>query len=180
MHRSTISEDYLEQQKALHRDPNYGTASLRYAPIVRKVLEQAGLKSLSDYGAGKCNLRKALHDLGQTGLEYLPYDPAFPVYGPPKPADLVCCIDVLEHVEEQYLDAVFEDLERITTRIGFLTVHTGPAKKTLPDGRNAHIIQRPASWWLPLMCRHFEIVQMQRAFGGFWVITERKQAPTAA
>jgi hypothetical protein len=172
--RSTISDDYLAQQRELHKNPNYGVASLGYAPVVKQLLDQTGLKTLSDYGAGKCNLQKGLHDLGKRDFEYLPYDPAFPEYGPPRPAEFVCCIDVLEHIEEPYLEAVFLDLKDITRGIGFFSVHTGPAQKTLPDGRNAHIIQKPSSWWLPRLCQYFEIGHLQRGHGGFWVIAEPK------
>jgi hypothetical protein len=173
---TTISDDYLAQQRELHKNPNYGVASLSYAPIVKQLLDQTGIKALSDYGAGKCNLHKGLHHLGKRDFEYYPYDPAFPEYGPPKPAPMVCCIDVLEHVEETYLEQVLLDLKDTTQRIGFFSVHTGPAGKLLPDGRNAHIIQKPASWWLPRMCEHFEIGHLQRGADGFWVIAERKQA----
>jgi hypothetical protein len=173
--RSTISAEYLAQQQALHKNPNYGVASLGYAPIVKELLNQTGIKALSDYGAGKCNLRKGLHDLGKRDFDYFPYDPAFPEYGPPKPAPLVCCIDVLEHIEEPYLEAVFLDLKEITHNIGFFSVHTGAAVKTLPDGRNAHLIQKPTSWWLPRMCQHFEIGHLQRGQGGFWIIAESKK-----
>jgi len=174
--RTTISDGYLAQQRELHKNPNYGVASLSYAPIVKQLLEQSGAKSISDYGAGKCNLRKALHQMGKTDFDYFPYDPAFPEYGPPKPAQLACCIDVLEHVEEDFLDAVLAELREVTERVAFLSVHTGQAAKTLPDGRNAHIIQKPSSWWLPRLCRYFEIAQLQRSPGGFWVIAEPKQA----
>jgi len=34
VNRSTISADYLEQQKILHQNPKYGVASLSFAPIV--------------------------------------------------------------------------------------------------------------------------------------------------
>ena len=174
--RSTISDNYLAQQRELHKNPNYGVASLGYAPVVKKLLDQTGVKSISDYGAGKCNLRRGLHDLGKKDFEYLPYDPAFPEYGSPKPGDLVCCIDVLEHIEEQFLDAVLLDLKEITRRYGFFSVHTGPAIKHLPDGRNAHLIQKPTSWWLPKLCQYFEISHLQRSEGGFWVITEPRKA----
>jgi hypothetical protein len=172
--RSTISEEYLAQQQELHKNAEYGIASLGYAPIVKQLLIQTGIKSISDYGAGKCNLRKGLHDLGKRDFEYFPYDPAFPEYGPPRPAQLVCCIDVLEHIEEQFIEAIFDDLREITKHIGFFSVHTGPAIKNLPDGRNAHIIQKPSSWWLPRLCQHFEIGHLQRGEGGFWVIAEPK------
>ena len=172
--RLTISEQYLAQQRELHKNPNYGVASLSYAPVIKQLLDQTGIKTLSDYGAGKCNLRKGLYDLGKSDFEYFPYDPAFPQYGPPRPAPFVCCIDVLEHIEEPFLEDVLLDLKEITTNIGFFSIHTGPASKILPDGRNAHIIQKPSSWWLPKLCQHFEIAHLQGGKGGFWVITERK------
>ena len=174
--RTTISENYLAQQRELHNNPHYGVASLGYAPVVKQLLDQTGIKAVSDYGAGKCNLRKGLHDLGKRDFEYFPYDPAFPEYGRPKPAPFVCCIDVLEHIEEEYLDAVFLDLQDITTNIGFFSVHTGPAMKVLPDGRNAHIIQQPSSWWLPRICQYFEVAHLQRGHGGFWIIAEPKKS----
>jgi hypothetical protein len=168
----TISQDYLALQRELHKNPNYGVASLAYAPTVASLMQQASLRSLSDYGAGKCNLHKALQESGVKGYEYYHYDPVFPEYGPPKPADLVCCIDVLEHIEIDYLERVLLDLEGITRKLGFFSVHTEPAAKVLADGRNAHLIQQPASWWLPKLCMHFEIGHLQRAPGGFWVIAE--------
>ena len=173
----TISAEYLAQQKLLHQNPNYGVASLQYAPLVIEVADKIKAKSISDYGAGKCNLRKKLHELGKIEFQYFPYDPAFPEYGPPKKADLVCCIDVLEHVEPLYLDAVLDDLKQITVKVGLFTVHTGPAIKRLSDGRNAHLIQEPASWWLPPLCKRFEIAHLQRIPDGFWIVVEpRSQA----
>jgi hypothetical protein len=96
----TISEEYLHLQKELHSNPNYGVASLQMAPIVKKIFEDSNFISISDYGAGKKNLEKGLLKLGLKNFEYYPYDPAFPEYGLPKEADIVCCIDVLEHIED--------------------------------------------------------------------------------
>src|SRR5262245_5427565 len=170
--RLTISPEYRAQQQQLHVNPQYGHMSLSFAPLVKKMMEQFGLKSVSDYGAGKCKLRKGLHDLGKADFEYFAYDPAFPEYGEPRPADLVCCIDVLEHIEPNYLAAVLADLRAITVRFGFFSIATGPAKKALPDGRNAHLIQQRSSWWLPKLCDHFEIAHLQRLPRGFWIIVE--------
>jgi len=170
----TISDDYRNAQKQLHENPNYGVASLQYAPIVKEVIQQIGATSISDYGAGKCRLRMKLKELGLRKFRYFPFDPAFPEYGEPKEAELVCCIDVLEHVEPLYLDAVLIDLRKITTGHGFFTIHTGPAVKTLADGRNAHLIQNPASWWLPKLCDHFEILHLQASPGGFWIVVSPK------
>ena len=45
--RTTISDNYLAQQRELHKNPNYGVASLGYASIVKQVLDQTGIKALS-------------------------------------------------------------------------------------------------------------------------------------
>ena len=109
-----ISDNYLKLQQKLHKNPNYGVASIKFAPNVKKIMEDAKLSSISDYGAGKKNLQKTLNELGLNNYQYYPYDPAFPEYGEATEADLVCCIDVLEHAEEEFLDNILEDLKRIT------------------------------------------------------------------
>ena len=99
------------------------------------------------------------------------------IMAPPRTAELVCCIDVLEHIEPNFVDNVLHDLERITENLGFFSIHMGPAEKILPDGRNAHIIQKPASWWLPIISKYFEVVHLEthKMMGlGFWILVKRK------
>ncbi|MFA6043617.1 MAG: hypothetical protein WC718_01420 [Phycisphaerales bacterium] len=170
-----ISEDYRALQRALHESPDYGVASLGFVGSVRKLIEAFGVRSVTDYGAGKQNLRKGLEAAGVV-VDYRPYDPAFPEYGAPLPADLVCCIDVLEHIEPDHLGAVLDDLRRVTTVRGFFTIHTGPARKVLADGRNAHLIQEPLEWWLPRLEAHFRVIQTQATDGGFIAVVEPRAA----
>ncbi len=101
-----ITEEYRKLQQELHQNPNYGVASLQFAPIVANIIKDLNVESLSDYGAGKKNLLKGLTELGINLKVYQPYDPAFPEYGEPKTADLVCCIDVLEHIEPDLINNV--------------------------------------------------------------------------
>jgi hypothetical protein len=172
--RPVISDDYLRLQQELHRNPHYGVASIQFAPIVKQVIEQVGAKSLCDYGAGKQNLYLTLTQQLGVQIDYRPYDPAFPEYGPPTPADLVCCIDVLEHIEPDFLDNVLDDLAAVTVGYGFYSIHTGPARKHLADGRNAHLIQKPSSWWLPRLCERFEVEGLRPTPGGFSVLVKPK------
>lgn len=173
----TISPEYLEQQKLLHQNPNYGIASLSFAPIVADFIHQTGVRSVSDYGAGKKNLLVGLNNAGMSDIEYYPYDPAFEEYGDPRSADLVCCIDVLEHIEPDRLEHVLLELSKITVNFGFFSIHMGPAAKFLSDGRNAHLIQEPSSWWLPRLTKYFEILHLQshQMMGnGIWVVVRPK------
>ena len=94
----------------------------------------------------------------------------------------MCCIDVLEHVEPHLLDNVLTDLRRVTKNVGFFTVHTGPAVKTLSDGRNAHLIQQSATWWLTKLSDYFQIghVEYYEGMGkGFAVLVGVKPAATS-
>lgn len=154
----TITESYQKQQQKLHENPNYGIASVYFAPIVKEIIEKFKVKSLSDYGAGKQRLNKTLIKEGVFLENYFPYDPAFPEYGQPTAADLVCCIDVLEHIEPNLIDNVLADLAKIVTKIGFFSIHLGPAEKFLDDGRNAHLIQETAEWWLNKVEKYFSVL----------------------
>jgi hypothetical protein len=109
-------------------------------------------------------------------IKYQAYDPAIErLSAPPVPAELVVCIDVLEHIEPLCLKAVLDDLVRVTEGIIFMTIHTGPALKVLSDGRNAHLIQKPLSWWLPKIWKRWDIQTVQIASDhGFYVIGTAK------
>ena len=162
-------------QQALHENPNYGVASLEYAPLVADVVEALGVKEVLDYGAGKGRLGGELRKYIQRSLNIRQYDPAIPQWSAaPEPSEFVACIDVLEHIEPALLDNVLDDLKRVTARVAMFTVHIGPAAKVLLDGRNAHLIQQPPAWWLPKILARFELVQFNRIPNGFWVGVEPK------
>lgn len=169
-----ISEEYRAQQRELHENPAYGRASVFFAPLVVDLIRTRSVLELLDYGAGKCRLQDELRKHG-VEVDYHAFDPALEhISAAPEPREAVVCIDVLEHVEPECLDAVLADLRRCTRRVGLFTVHTGAAMKMLPDGRNAHLIQRPASWWLPKLCDYFEPNVFFPTDGGFLVIVEPK------
>jgi hypothetical protein len=172
---SLISENYRMMQTELHRNPNYGVASVEYAPLVADVMQKVGTRELLDYGAGKGRLGATLEDMFDEPFTIHHYDPAIPQWcAPPEPCRFVACIDVLEHIEPNLIDNVLDDLKRVTAAVGVFTVHTGPAAKVLLDGRNAHLIHKPAAWWLPKFMDRFELAQFQRMAMGFWIVVERK------
>lgn len=156
--RRTISESYRKLNEALHTSrPDYGASGARHAEMIAGLATVMKTESILDYGAGKQTLAQALPQFPVRS-----YDPCVPgIDALPEPADLVTCTDVLEHIEPEHLDAVLNDLKRVTRRLCYLTVATRPAKKTLPDGRNAHLIQQPYEWWLPRIWARFQIDQFQ-------------------
>lgn len=170
-----ITEEYRAMQQKLHENPNYGVASVQYAPLVAQVLDLVGTSELLDYGAGKGRLGQTLRQIVKRPLTIHHYDPAIPEWSKPaEPCMFVACIDVLEHIEPHLLDNVLDDLQRVVTGAFVCTVHTKPAVKVLPDGRNAHLIQQPPSWWLPKFMDRFELATFTRMDMGFWTVLERK------
>lgn len=151
-----ISRAYLKEQRRMHQNERYGAASKKFAPQVASLIKARNPKSILDYGAGKCALRDALGKT-LTGRRFFEYDPGVKAISasPQRQFDMVCCIDVLEHVEPDCLNDVMADIRRLTKRLAVLTIHTGPAGKTLSDGRNAHLIQEPMSWWQEKLGAHF-------------------------
>lgn len=169
-----ISDDYRAQQKHLHESTVYGTASAQHAPAVAKIIDLYGVSKLLDYGAGsRLTLIRTISEkrLVKSKFDYIPYEPAIEKYADePEPAEMVACIDVLEHIEPACLDDVLDHLKRLTLKIGYFTIHCGPAAKTLQDGRNAHLIQEPPEWWLPRITDRFCLQSFQRTPDGFIVL----------
>lgn len=167
-----ITDEYRKEQEELHKNPNYGRASESYAPIVAALINKSKVDNILDYGAGKGRLGQSLPNCGldhRVTIEH--YDPAIPEWSDePEARDLVCCIDVLEHIEPELIDEVLDHLKEKTRYCGFFTIHTGPAKKVLSDGRNAHLIQEDADWWLPKLLDRFELMNFTRVQNGFYVI----------
>ena len=94
-------------------------ASIQFAPFVQQLIQ--ALKASFDLRLRGRASRTCAWRSKTAGvrIDYRPYDPAFPEYGEPRGADLVCCIDVLEHIEPDLLDNVLDDLARITLKHGF-------------------------------------------------------------
>ena len=170
----TFSENYQKLQRQLHDENHeYGSASTRYINAVLGMLNHFNLKTVTDYGAGKKRLYEGLKNhLNEN--EYFPYDPAFPEYGEPKNSDLVCCFDVLEHIEPEFIDNIINDLSTLTIKFGFFTIHTGPAGKFLKDGWNAHLIQKPIDWWLEKLDKKFDLWDMKDLKPVYAIIVKSK------
>lgn len=146
-----ITEDYRKLNERKHQtSQKYGTSGGNYVARVRELARAIGANTILDYGCGKRTLEKAL------GFAIENYDPAIPgLDRVPAPADLVVCTDVLEHIEPECLDAVLDDLQRVTKHYILLTVATQPAMKHLEDGRNTHLIVESADWWMPKLMARF-------------------------
>ena len=139
-----ISPTYRKQNEGLHERKGYGSSGHLWLGHVLEIAEAIGAETILDYGAGKGTLG---HYVDRFGLKYQAYDP---VTFPKKPEgvfDLVVCLDVLEHIEPDCLDAVLDHMLSLTGMAVFCVVNTRASSKVLEDGRNAHLIQHDWYWW---------------------------------
>ena len=163
-----ITESYRQQNALLHEDKNqyYGVAGKAYIPLLTNIYLEYECNDILDYGCGKGKIAKMLRRFPIRN-----YDPAIPEFSDmPEPADLVICLDVMEHIEPECLDNVLEHLRKLVGRIGLISVSTRLAKKTLPDGRNAHLIVEEPEWWLPKFLKHFRLQEYVRSENQFHVV----------
>lgn len=162
-----ISPGYLEQNRILHGRPTYGAGGHQYRTLLEKLIVDNRIISILDYGCGKGTLKKTLGRRFPF-IAVQNYDPVtFPE--DPHPAELVVCTDVLEHIEPECLESVLGHLKSLTTKVAFFSICTRAAQKCLPDGRNAHLIIRPSSWWRKQLS-DWEILQWDTSPGDVEVI----------
>ncbi len=146
-----VSDHYRAQLREMHQThvPHWGSNGFHYAEAALEFLGDG--HSILDYGCGKGTFGQKVREL-RPDVDVRDYDPG--VAGCdhlPEPADLVVCTDVLEHVEPDRLADTLAHLFGLAQRRAFLDIALFEAKKTLPDGRNAHLIIRPAPWWLEVL-----------------------------
>jgi len=151
-----ITEEYRRLNAQKHEESTqFGALGHQLADHVRDVARRIGAHTILDYGCGKRTLEKKL------GYAINNYDPAIPgCDAAPDPADLVVCCDVLEHIEPECLDAVLDDLTRVTKNRLMLLIDTEKAKKHLSDGRNAHAIIQPAEWWILHLISRWNVLEI--------------------
>lgn len=178
-----ISPEYLKTQEemhiGLHKNMQYGSIAHTIFPrVIEPMVLDFGSKSVFDYGCGKQYLKEPLEKMG---VEYTGYDPAIKKYSTldfSKKHDMVICVDVMEHVEEEYHDIVLSDIAKLSKYYALLTICPVEAKKVLSDGRNAHICIGGPSYWLPKICKYFEPIQVANCIdgiAGFYVMCRTKK-----
>jgi 2-polyprenyl-3-methyl-5-hydroxy-6-metoxy-1,4-benzoquinol methylase len=158
-----ITEEYRKQNEQLHDNPEYGARNAgRWVKPVTDLCREYESFDVLDYGCGKGNLSRSL-----TKYPVKNYDPAMPEFAtPPTPAEIVVCTDVMEHVEPECLAEVIDHLYKLTGRVLLVNIALRPARKTLPDGRNAHLNVQNLEYWINAFGALFNICQINGANGG--------------
>lgn len=145
-----ISRTYREMMQEM-RAEGWGKSAYKRAEQIASIASFLRVESILDYGCGQGTLLQQLGKIKWEGLnriDFHEYDPCvisknlFPV-----PSDLVLCLDVLEHVEEEFVDRVILHLWALAKKFLLITVSLCEADAVLPDGCNAHLVVQPKDWW---------------------------------
>lgn len=154
-----ISDIYRELNRQLHAEnETFGNDNFGWTKYALEIQQNNSYASVLDYGCGKGKLKQRFTDAG-LGELVREYDPAIAGKDAlPEPADFVVCTDVLEHIEPANINAVLRHLRELTQRRIFMTIYTAPASKTLADGRNAHLIVKPSTWWREKLLDLFQVM----------------------
>lgn len=149
-------------QPVAAKDTFTGMSLLPHVGMIKSLIDKFGARSVLDYGAGKASFYTApmfpsaegggkvdirtywgvdevrLYDPGYEPLSKLPLGERF---------DAVICTDVMEHIPEEDMDWVIDELYGFANRMVYACIATYPAGKTFPNGENVHVTLKDAQWW---------------------------------
>lgn len=143
-----ISEEYKQSLETLQQGNKFKGLLIKYEPV-KQFVETYSPASIIDYGCAKGRL---VQQLAQDFPE-IPtihgYDPGVPEFSVLPQTKYQCLIsnDVIEHFEPNYLDQSLAHMNSLFEKAAWLIIACYPAKKSLPDGRNAHLIIESPDWW---------------------------------
>ena len=162
-----ITEEYRRQNELMHNGKQfYGVCGKAFIPLITHTYLDYDCHDILDYGSGKGTISKRCPNINIRN-----YDPAIPEFSAdPEPADMVVCIDVMEHVEPDCLEEVLVHISSLMKNVGIINVSLRKARKNLPDGRNTHLIVEEPEWWLPKFMKHFRLREYSRSDDAFYVV----------
>lgn len=161
--------DLIEQYKELHKTEYSYSATNLHKESIAQFLQREKCESILDYGCGKAvqYLKENIHNDYFFGIMPSLYDPAVEQYSklPEGEFDAVISTDVLEHIEEQDLDKVLEEIYSKAKKFVYLGICNSPALAILPDGRNAHVTQKSLDWWKEKVEPHATVFTLLFVYG---------------
>ena len=143
-----INDDYKFQLQAMHANSKkFNRSGEKKLGMIKPFIETYQPKSLIDFGCSEGELLPILSE--RYNINAIGYDPGVPEFEniPTSPTDCLTSTDVLEHVEPEMIDNTLKIINTLFTKSAFLLIASYPAKKSLPDGRNAHLIIESFDWW---------------------------------
>ena len=148
-------------KKKRGKKATFGGSSLTpHVSVIGRLVAEHHPATLLDYGSGKGQLYQdsPAHEAGGRhkvlgdwpGVAITCYDPGYEPYADEVEGqfDAVISTDMLEHVPEEDVPWVLDELFARAKRFLYLVAACFAARKHLPDGQNAHCTIMPPAWWV--------------------------------
>lgn len=170
-----ISEDYRQLIADETKRP-WGGAVIGSVPRIYNYAKQHDCTSVLDYGSGKSDFLKSLNEsFPEHGLQINQYEPARPEFSMDPPvSDMTICVDVLEHIEPDKIDAVLEHIYERTNKIFYFKICLVASHNTFPDGTNLHLIIEDADFWQNKLIKHWELSEVFATKFHYWGLATKK------
>lgn len=142
-----IDPEYQAQLVEMHNKGRFFRGS-KMLEVMQPVIEKYQPSSILDFGCGQGallnSMQQAYPDVRING-----YDPGNHLHSeiPKQSFDMIVSNDVFEHIEPEYLSSTLQLINDTMNIVGWFRIACYPAKKSLPDGRNAHLIVESPAWW---------------------------------
>lgn len=160
----------ITRYERCYRDSSYGMGAKRKRRA-EEVLADLPRGDLLDVGAGRGELGVAARQLGfaYIGIEPVPYlegDGVMIGIATNLPFanesfEVVCCLDVLEHLIEEDIRPALNEIRRVARNVVFLTASEKPSFFGSPDGRDLHISKRPLKEWERMFAEEFPLANIK-------------------
>ena len=70
------------------------------------------------------------------------------------------CTDVMEHIPTEKVDAVLDNIARITTKGGYMQIALCPDSCGQYIGETLHLTLKPENWWTEKLIKHWKVERL--------------------
>jgi len=158
-----IDPEYQAQLAQMHSQGQFVRDS-KLLKAMRPFIDHYRPNSILDFGCGHGALMASIRQ-AYPGMAVDGYDPGNAAHNrvPDGSFDAVVSADVFEHIEPEHLAATLQLISSKITVAGWFRIACYPAKKHLPDGRNAHLIVESPAWWREQLLDNMDITIVSEA-----------------
>lgn len=149
-----------EATLGLSADETFDGHTLRkHEAAIADLIGQTGARTLLDFGAGKgTGYTRAAGEAADSRVRVHPawpdvrvtcFDPGYAPFAAPYDGtfDGVISTDVVEHITDEDIDWVLDEMFRAAGKFVYVVAACYPARKALPNGENAHVTLQAPEWW---------------------------------
>lgn len=162
-----IDPKYQAQLTEMHSQGRFVRGS-KMLKAMRPFIDQYQPTSILDFGCGHGALMASISQ-AYPNICVEGYDPGNPEHNcmPKRSFDAVVSADVFEHIEPEHLASTLQLISNQIIVAGWFRIACYPAKKHLPDGRNAHLIVESPAWWRQQLLANMNVTIVKEEISAF-------------